>query len=327
MIMKKVFLFLFFLPCLVHAQWLNVGNTLQRTSDGFKYRSSLGSPGYVYWYSKPQIDSIFALHPATISATTPLFYNSGTGAFTIQQANTSQSGFLSSTDWNIFNNKQNALGFTPYNATNPSNYISLSALSATSPLSYNSATGVFSISQATTSTNGWLSATNWNTFNGKQNAITTGSTAQYFRGDLSLATFPTDLSSFSNSQGYALINGTNTLRTSANFGQTASEAIVGQYIDPGAGDNSYTAKAWISLKATAGQTLTVQVTFTYGGTTWTKYFAPETSTTPTLSSVDFYALPPLYFRITSGTTITVSTTVSGAGTILYESGCTIVLDK
>ncbi|CAB4152962.1 Intramolecular chaperone auto-processing domain containing protein [uncultured Caudovirales phage] len=55
------------------------------------------------------------------------------------------------------------LGYTP---------ISLSSLSASAPLSYNSGTGAFSISQATTSTDGYLSSTDWNTFNGKQNALT-----------------------------------------------------------------------------------------------------------------------------------------------------------
>lgn len=38
--------------------------------------------------------------------------------------------------------------------------------------------------------------------NAKQNTITTGTTAQYLRGDLSLATFPTNVSSFSNDSGY-----------------------------------------------------------------------------------------------------------------------------
>jgi len=38
-----------------------------------------------------------------------------------------------------------------------------------------------------------------NALNAKQNTITTGTTAQYFRGDLSLATFPTTTASFSNS--------------------------------------------------------------------------------------------------------------------------------
>lgn len=38
--------------------------------------------------------------------------------------------------------------------------------------------------------------------NGKQNTITTGTTSQYLRGDLSLATFPTNVSSFTNDSGY-----------------------------------------------------------------------------------------------------------------------------
>jgi hypothetical protein len=48
---------------------------------------------------------------------------------------------------------------------------SLGSLSASAPLSYNNSTGVFSISQASTSTNGYLSSTDWNTFNGKQAAL------------------------------------------------------------------------------------------------------------------------------------------------------------
>lgn len=49
--------------------------------------------------------------------------------------------------------------------------ISLSSLSATSPLSYNNGTGAFSIQQANTSQAGYLSNTDWNTFNNKQNTI------------------------------------------------------------------------------------------------------------------------------------------------------------
>lgn len=41
----------------------------------------------------------------SLSATSPLFYNNTTGVFTIQIANTSQNGYLSSTDWNTFNGK------------------------------------------------------------------------------------------------------------------------------------------------------------------------------------------------------------------------------
>lgn len=73
----------------------------------------------------------------------------------------------------------NWINFTP-------TYVAAGFFSATAPLSYDSATGVFAISQATTSTNGYLSSTNWNTFNDKQNQINgtgfvkvTGTTISY----------------------------------------------------------------------------------------------------------------------------------------------------
>ncbi len=44
-----------------------------------------------------------------ISATSPLFYNNSTGVFTVQPSSTSQSGVVTSTDWNLFNEKQSAL--------------------------------------------------------------------------------------------------------------------------------------------------------------------------------------------------------------------------
>lgn len=49
--------------------------------------------------------------------------------------------------------------------------ITLSSLSATSPIFYNNVTGVISSQAATTSLNGYLTSTDWNTFNGKQAAL------------------------------------------------------------------------------------------------------------------------------------------------------------
>ena len=54
---------------------------------------------------------------------------------------------------------------------NGAGYITLASLSATSPLSYNNLTGAFSIQVANTTQNGYLSSTDWNTFNGKQNYL------------------------------------------------------------------------------------------------------------------------------------------------------------
>ena len=73
-------------------------------------------------------------------------YNSSTGAITIP-TNTSQ-------------------------LTNGANFITLASLSGTAPITYNSATGAISITQAGTASNGYLSSTDWNTFNNKQATIT-----------------------------------------------------------------------------------------------------------------------------------------------------------
>ena len=61
--------------------------------------------------------------------------------------------------------------------------------SASAPL--NIAANAISISQANTTTNGFLSSTDWNTFNDKQPLITAGTTLQYYRGDKTFQTLDT----------------------------------------------------------------------------------------------------------------------------------------
>jgi hypothetical protein len=92
----------------------------------------------------------------------------------ISQATTATNGYLSSADWNTFNNKQDALGFTPYNATNPSNFISRTGISSSATgLTYTNTTGVFSL------TGGYViptttEQTNWNTaYNNRITSLTT----------------------------------------------------------------------------------------------------------------------------------------------------------
>jgi hypothetical protein len=80
---------------------------------------------------------------------------------------------------------------TYYLASNPSGYITLSSLSASAPLSYNNTTGAFSISQSSGSSDGYLSSSDWTTFNNKENAISAGTTSQYWRGDKSFQTLDT----------------------------------------------------------------------------------------------------------------------------------------
>jgi hypothetical protein len=57
-----------------------------------------------------------------------------------------------------------------------------SAISGTLPISI-SRPGLISILQAGATSDGYLSSIDWNTFNNKQGAIATGTTAQYWRGD------------------------------------------------------------------------------------------------------------------------------------------------
>lgn len=163
--------------------------------------------------------------------------------------------------------KQDALGFTPYNAINPANYITVSAI-------------------------------------------------------------PTNVSAFSNNENYAKIDGTNTLRTSANFGETASVPDVGHVIDPGAGDNTYSIQCWMHIASQTGSmAVQMELMFTIFGVTWTKTFYIQGSSVGAQSALDFYSFPAMNVRVTSGTTVQVLAIVSGSGTILYECGCAIELKK
>lgn len=65
-----------------------------------------------------------------------------------------------------------ALGYTPYDSTNPSGYITSSALSPYLTSVTAASTYQTILPAASASVNGYLTSTNWSTFNAKQNAIT-----------------------------------------------------------------------------------------------------------------------------------------------------------
>ncbi|MEA9355886.1 hypothetical protein SHI21_06730 [Bacteriovorax sp. PP10] len=70
----------------------------------------------------------------------------------------------------------------------------VTAVSGTPPIaSTGGATPAISISQATTTTDGYLSSANWNTFNNKEPAITAQGTTKFFRGDKTFVTLDTSL--------------------------------------------------------------------------------------------------------------------------------------
>jgi hypothetical protein len=134
----------------------------------------------------------------SVSGTAPVVSSGGaTPAISMAAANTTTNGYLTSTDWNTFNNKAPATSGTSILYGNGSGGFSnvtigtgisfaggtlsatgsggtVTSVSGTAPISVatGTTTPVISISQATTSTNGYLSSTDWNTFNNKQPAGT-----------------------------------------------------------------------------------------------------------------------------------------------------------
>lgn len=88
----------------------------------------------------------------------------GSGAtIQVKQASTSQAGYLSSTDWNTFNGKQSTL--TLGNLTETTSSV-LTITGGTGAVVGSGLT--IAVKTASTSQSGYLTNTDWNTFNGKQ---------------------------------------------------------------------------------------------------------------------------------------------------------------
>lgn len=141
------------------------------------------------------------------SATAPLSYSSG--LYSISQATTSSNGYLSSTDWNIFNGKESVLTFT-------------------APLVRT--TNAISITQATTSTNGYLSSADWTTFNSKQATITlttTGTGAATFSANtLNIPFYATVVTSIVEGTGITISNSSGVVTINSTAGAVPSLAQV-----------------------------------------------------------------------------------------------------
>lgn len=103
----------------------------------------------------------------TVNAASPITSSAPSGPITnisISKSTSSVDGYLSSTDWNTFNNKQAAGTY-------------VNSVSGSAPISSSgTTTPTISISQATTSTDGYLSSTDWNTFNSKGSGTVTSVT-------------------------------------------------------------------------------------------------------------------------------------------------------
>ena len=149
----------------------------------------------------------------SVTGTAPVVSSGGTTpAISMAAANGSTNGYLTSTDWTTFNNKgsgtvtavsvvsANGFAGTSSGGATPAltlttsisgllygNGTALAAATISAPLSYSA--GTLSIPVATASANGYLSSTDWTTFNNKGSGTVTSVAA------LTLGTTGTDLTS------------------------------------------------------------------------------------------------------------------------------------
>jgi hypothetical protein len=157
------------------------------------------------------IVDILTYQGAIVNATAPIVYNFSTGNISITQATTSVNGYLSSADWTTFNNKQSPITLTTIGTTGAATFAgnvlniplyssgavgtvtSVAALTlgtagtdVSSTVANSTTTPVITLNLPTSSTvnRGLLSATDWTTFNAKQNALTL--TISGFSGSASL---------------------------------------------------------------------------------------------------------------------------------------------
>jgi hypothetical protein len=92
---------------------------LSQTGDGV----SSDAP---FWTTISISDVSGAISLTALSASSPLSYNSSTGAFSIQVANVSQNGYLSSSDWSTFNSKQTQITLTTSGSSGASTFNAIS---------------------------------------------------------------------------------------------------------------------------------------------------------------------------------------------------------
>ena len=189
---------------------------------------------------------------AALSASSPLVYNSGTGAFSIPAATTSVNGYLTSTDWTTFNAKQVALsgtGFVKISGTtisyDNSTYLTTSAAASTYlPLAGGTMTGAIVGTTASFAMSG----------SGIALGVTGSGT-----GDAIKITHSSGRAFTLNSSGsgFGILINNDTASTSAPFTIQKQGASVITLTDTGAGtfNSSLTASSFVKTSGTSAQFL------------------------------------------------------------------------
>ncbi len=168
------------------------------------------------------------------------------------------------------------------------------ALTATAPLGYNSSTGAFTLPVASATTSGWLSSTDWSTFNAKQASL--GYTPANRAGDS--LTGPLSITPGDESTALVVQGGTGSLSLGTYLQEWRDEdAVLRMYVDWDANGIGFT-QSGASLRSTSSL-LEFVVT---GG----KPFQVRSGSNSTVVT---------QFRGTSGQTANLTTWMKGASTV------------
>lgn len=194
----------------------------------------------------------------------------GSGTIGITQATTSTNGYLSSTDWNTFNNKQAALTLTTTGSSGSATLVgatlnipsytltglggvpssrtltingtsydlsvnrtwsvgTVTSITFSGPLTGGTITGsgTVGITQATSTTSGYLSSTDWSTFNGKQNALSVNAPLTLVGSTLSITQSTTSTNGYLSSIDWNTFNNKQATITLTTTGTSGSATLVG----------------------------------------------------------------------------------------------------
>ncbi|TSC69410.1 MAG: hemagluttinin family protein, partial [Parcubacteria group bacterium Gr01-1014_56] len=288
-------------------------------------------------YTLTATSSLGLLGSSSISATAPLSYNQGTGVFSISQSGSGADGYLSSIDWNFFNQKVSSSSLATSLSTfkdwkitgtylTPTSTIQSIIAAASSTIGNGSQTGGLTISGgATTTGNAYFagsvgvgSTTPFATF-GIHAASTSVATTLFAIGSTSNTGASTTLLSVSNTglltfltqsgNNLTVTNATATNATSTNFFST--NALFTNLTATGATTSA--------LSVSASSTITGQLNAVGGATLGTLNLSGIITSTATGANVLPYASTTM---ITAATASTTALIVSG----LNAASCDVKAD-